>query len=151
MEKKQLTIKSIYIDYKDEKMVVSSPDVPITCWGDYEDALAHLDVTVQKADGTEQTIQGAAHLLALNKEQRNIVKKMEELSKKAVEMGIVFLGDWGDRVFAFNSLGIEGWNSDYNREAENGWESLDVQNEEFATGLSINIVSDENFVHIKRK
>ena len=150
VEKKVIDIQTLYIEFG-PKMKVSSPDIPMTCWLAYEDALAHVDLKVHKADGTEETIQSAASLLALNAEQRKVVKKIAELTKQATELGVVFIGDFSDHVYAFSNHGIESWFSDYSRNTEDGWESLDVQNDEFDTDIRINVVSDENIVNIKRK
>lgn len=145
-------IKDITFNFNENQKLVSavSPDVPVNGWEDEQKALDHLDVEVVNADGSMQRICGAASLIKLDDEQKEVVDEICALIKKAKDMGVHFIGDYSG-CYAFNKNYLDKFCICYDNELEYS-EKVDVLSREFRIDdLDVIMHSEDDMMYFERK
>lgn len=108
----ELELDKFYYDYSDNRF--HTDEFPKDCriYDTKEEALSYNTYSVVNEDGTEYQRDGVNKLIALDDDQRELVKQFEEICQKMSDSNISLIANY-DGVMAFNTRKIEAYVLDY--------------------------------------
>lgn len=149
---KKDSAKEVFIHIDENGIITNmeSPDIPVDSYESSEECYAFNDITIINADGTRTIERGIANLCMLTPYQQELMKELEELSKKAKECGLVLAHDWNG-LYAFNKSNVKRYEFNYEQQDENS-EPVDLTNKAFKCTFDIVVqTSEDDCLWVKRK
>lgn len=154
----ELELDKFYYDYSSN--IFRTDEFPKNCkvYDTKEEALSYNTYSVVNEDGTEYQRDGVNKLIALDDDQRELVKQFEEICQKMSDSNISLIANY-DGLMAFNTRKIEAYALDYDdipNDVSYGnpedYEEAERYNDDLQVDWGgIEVWSDDNKLFILRK